>query len=162
MRDLAMPRGGCLRAWMPLSCLAAIALVPGSGASTDEVVLTPVKDNTLFESIDGSTSNGAGNAVFSGKTGFLGGEVKLRAVLAFDVAGDIPAGSTITSANLTLVLVQASPLGGRVYPYLASHTRRLGRRDLRRRRRKGSIVNTRRRHLASHILPRPVLDKPRR
>ncbi len=38
--------------------------------------------------------------------------VKLRAVLAFDVAGDIPVGSTITSANLTLVLVQASPFGG--------------------------------------------------
>ncbi|MCZ6444771.1 MAG: DNRLRE domain-containing protein, partial [Planctomycetota bacterium] len=97
---------------MPLSCLAAIALVPGSGASADEVVLAPFNDNTLFETMDGSTSNGAGNAVFSGKTGFLGGGVKLRAVLAFDVVGDIPAGSTITSANLTLVLVQASIFGG--------------------------------------------------
>ncbi len=112
MRDLAMPRGGRLRAWMPVSCLAAIALVPGSDASADEVVLTPLKDNTLFESIDGSTSNGAGNAVFSGKTGFLGGGVKLRAVLAFDVAGGIPAGSTIISTSVTLVLVQASPKGG--------------------------------------------------
>jgi hypothetical protein len=62
-----------------------------------------VKDNTLFST--GTTSNGAGEFVFSGRTG--GGTMQ-RAVLAFDVAGALPAGAKITEASLTLSLVQTN------------------------------------------------------
>jgi hypothetical protein len=57
------------------------------------------KDNTLFESISGGTSNGAGSFLFAGKTAT--GGIR-RAVIAFDVAGSVPAGATITGATLRL------------------------------------------------------------
>ena len=92
-------------------CGATLALAaltpPGHG---DVVVLQPVKDNTLFLT-DPPTSSGAGAAVFTGKTGMFGGGVKQRAVLAFHVAGSVPPGSTITSASLTLTLIQQSASG---------------------------------------------------
>ena len=63
------------------------------------ISLSPSKDNTLYETISGTTSNGAGQFLFAGVTN--GGEIR-RAVIAFDVVGAIPSGSTITSVNLTL------------------------------------------------------------
>ena len=61
--------------------------------------MSPSKDNTLYETISGTTSNGAGQDLFAGVTN--GGEIR-RAVIAFDVVGAIPSGSTITSVDLTL------------------------------------------------------------
>jgi hypothetical protein len=92
--------------------LMALSLAIGfsAGASADVVVLEPVKDNTLFSTT--TTSNGAGPGIFSGRTGPSGFNTIQRAVLAFDVAAAIPAGSTIVSADLTLTLVQVSPDGG--------------------------------------------------
>ncbi|MHC4709527.1 MAG: DNRLRE domain-containing protein [Planctomycetota bacterium] len=81
----------------------AAARLSAAGANNSTVVLTPVKDNTLFST--GTTSNGAGEFVFSGRTG--GGTMQ-RAVLAFDVAGALPAGAKITEASLTLSLVQTN------------------------------------------------------
>ncbi len=74
------------------------------------VVLTPVSDNTIFSN---GNSNGAGDSVFSGRTGNFSNPpgIRQRAVLAFDVAGTVPAGSTVTSASLTLTLVAASIFG---------------------------------------------------
>ena len=60
---------------------------------------TPSKDNTLYEHVSGSLSNGAGQHFFAGKT--ASGLVR-RGVIAFDTAGSIPAGSTIDSVSLTL------------------------------------------------------------
>ncbi len=65
------------------------------------VTLEPVKDNTLIESSSGSVSNGAGTNFFSGRTGQPQGSAIRRAVIAFDVSGSIPAGSTITSVTLS-------------------------------------------------------------
>jgi len=62
------------------------------------VVLTPDRDNTLFESASGNTSSALGPNLFAGRT--ASGEMR-RTLLHFD-AGAIPAGSTITSAFLTL------------------------------------------------------------
>ncbi len=87
-----------------LMTMAILAL--GSAATADSVVLPPAKDNTLFST--GTTSNGAGDAVFSGRTGARGGRVRQRAVLAFDVAGNVPARSTITSARLRLTVIQTN------------------------------------------------------
>jgi hypothetical protein len=63
------------------------------------VDLEPVKDNTLYENESGSLSNGKGDYLFAGQTGQ---SATRRALLAFDVAGNIPADATIISATLML------------------------------------------------------------
>jgi len=63
------------------------------------VTLSPVKDNTLYEDNSGALSNGAGSYLFSGKTN---DNLIRRALLQFDVAALIPAGSVIESVELTL------------------------------------------------------------
>jgi hypothetical protein len=77
----------------------------GSGSLADTVTITPVKDNTIYEQDD--TSNGQGSFLFAGKTGQIRDSLR-RALLAFDIAGSVPAGSTITSASLTLNLSKAA------------------------------------------------------
>jgi hypothetical protein len=63
------------------------------------VVLAPSKDNTLYQSGSGSTSNGKGAHTFSGATASRGVR---RALLAFDVAAQVPPGSRITRVTLAL------------------------------------------------------------
>ena len=61
----------------------------------------PSKDNTLYEydPAEGDHSNGAGFHFFAGENGM--GELR-RGVLAFDIAGSIPPGSTITAVSLSM------------------------------------------------------------
>jgi hypothetical protein len=73
--------------------LATTALFAGT------VEIPAAKDNTLYESQNGTVSNGSGQYTFSGKTGF--GEIR-RGLLQFDVAGAIPSGATIDNVTLTL------------------------------------------------------------
>ena len=63
--------------------------------------INPSKDNTLYEYVpaDGDRSNGVGDYFFAGKTAIA---TIRRGVLAFDIAGSIPPGSTITSVNLSM------------------------------------------------------------
>ena len=61
--------------------------------------LTPSKDTTLYQSSSGTISNGAGIHLFAGATG---ARSLRRALLAFDVASQIPPGSRITRATLAL------------------------------------------------------------
>jgi hypothetical protein len=70
-------------------------------ASANIINITPSKDNTLYEydPAEGDHSNGAGFHLFAGENGM--GELR-RGVVAFDVAGTIPAGSTITAVSLTM------------------------------------------------------------
>lgn len=65
----------------------------------DQVVLIPSQDNTLYESVTGSTSNGAGEHFFVGATG--AGQVR-RGLIAFDIAGNLPVGATVMTVTLTL------------------------------------------------------------
>jgi hypothetical protein len=67
-------------------------------ASADSVTINPLKDNTIFSESD-TLSNGEGQHLFVGRT--LGGALR-RALVAFDVAGSVPAGSQIDSVALTL------------------------------------------------------------
>lgn len=74
-----------------------------------QVVITPTKDNTLYEDATGGTSNGAGQNFFVGQT--RDGEER-RALVAFDIAGQIPAGATIVSATLKLQMSRTNPTAG--------------------------------------------------
>ena len=81
--------------------LSALGFVGRTSVSAAIINITPSKDNTLYEydPDEGDHSNGAGFHFFSGENGM--GELR-RGVLAFDVAGTIPAGSTITAVSLTM------------------------------------------------------------
>ena len=70
-------------------------------ASANIINIMPSKDNTLYEydPAEGDHSNGAGFHLFAGENGQ--GEVR-RGVLAFDIAGTIPPGSTITAVSLSM------------------------------------------------------------
>jgi len=75
-------------------------------ARADSININPSKDNTLYEyeAANGDRSNALGLHFFTGET-FMG---KLRrGVLAFDIAGNVPAGSTITGVTLTLNMSKA-------------------------------------------------------
>jgi hypothetical protein len=84
------------------AAVAAAISFTGTGlASANIISINPSKDNTLYEydPAEGDHSNGAGFHFFAGENAM--GELR-RGVLAFDVAGTIPAGSTITSVSLTM------------------------------------------------------------
>lgn len=67
------------------------------------VTISPTKDNTLYQSPSGALSNGTGIYLFSGRTKQASNALR-RTVLQFDVAGNVPAGATITGATLTLTM----------------------------------------------------------
>lgn len=67
--------------------------------AVQSVTLTPSKDNTLYESTTGGTSNGAGPHIFAGTTQ---SRSRRRALLAFDVASQVPPGSRITRVTLAM------------------------------------------------------------
>lgn len=79
-----------------------------SPAVADRMAIPALIDNTLIESVDGDVSDGAGDSIRTGRTGDPGGNVRLRAVIQFDVGLVIPPGSMITSAALELRLIQSS------------------------------------------------------
>jgi hypothetical protein len=85
-----------------LTCLAGIATAT-SRAHAEFATLRPAKDSTLIESATGAFANGSGPAIFAGRVS-SSTEPRRRALLAFDVAGSVPPGSTVISATLTLNL----------------------------------------------------------
>ncbi|MDH5277387.1 MAG: DNRLRE domain-containing protein, partial [Gammaproteobacteria bacterium] len=87
----------------------AIALLAFGAAHGESVSLNPVADNTIFQGSGGGdnfedNSCGAGTSVYSGRTD---NAFFRRALLKFDIAGNIPAGATITSATLTMVVTRS-------------------------------------------------------
>jgi hypothetical protein len=76
-----------------------------------QIAITPVKDNTLFEDSTGSLSSGSGDYIFAGRTSPTNQGLIRRALVAFDVAGNIPPGATVMSAALTLTASMAQPSG---------------------------------------------------
>jgi len=86
---------------LPLIVAAALAGIAPSLASATSISINPSKDNTLYEfvAVDGDRSNGIGLHFFAGRTDQA---EKRRGVLAFNVAGSIPPGSTITSVSLSM------------------------------------------------------------
>lgn len=85
---------------LALILTTALNFVAGS-AKAAIISITSSKDNTLYQydPADGDTSNALGLHFFAGETAM--GELR-RGVLAFDIAGHIPAGSTILAVTLSL------------------------------------------------------------
>lgn len=88
-----------------LSCTAAVAALFAAigvfSADADMISINPSKDNTLYQynpSV-GDVSNALGFHFFAGET--ADSELR-RGVVAFDIAGNIPPGSTIKAVTLTL------------------------------------------------------------
>ena len=79
---------------------ALVGIFP-SLATAQLANINPIKDNTLYQydPAEGDVSNALGNHFFAGETAM--GELR-RGVLAFDIAGNIPAGSTILGVTLSL------------------------------------------------------------
>ena len=76
---------------------------PEAAPGSQSLSIIASKDNTLYESVDGLSSNGSGNFLFVGKTN--SGSIR-RALIAFDIARSIPAGSQITSAVLEMMMTK--------------------------------------------------------
>src|SRR6266481_5472800 len=89
------------KALLALTVTAALGCLGGSLASAGSVSINPSKDNTLYEYNPnvGDVSNALGNHFFAGETAL--GELR-RGVLAFDIAGNVPAGATITGVSLSI------------------------------------------------------------
>ncbi len=78
---------------------ATVAPTATPAVTVQSAAIGPSKDNTLYQTEDGSTSSGAGQHIFAGNTN--SGATR-RGVIAFDVAASVPAGSKITSVSLRL------------------------------------------------------------
>jgi hypothetical protein len=88
-----------------LALAALLALAPDAMAQSWS--LTPTQDNSIYEPPAGAgSSNGAFEGIFSGNTSF---GLARRAFVQFDITGNIPAGATITYAELVLTVTQAPP-----------------------------------------------------
>lgn len=102
-------------ALLALLLYVSITATPSSlrpvASSEETKVLQASKDNTLIESPKDELSAGMSPTFFVGRTGQAAGSIR-RGLIAFDVAGAVPAGARITSANLALN-VRLSAGGGR-------------------------------------------------
>ncbi|MBP0016639.1 MAG: DNRLRE domain-containing protein [Cyanobacteria bacterium SBLK] len=85
---------------------AAIAIAPVLAKETQ--VLSPVRDNTLIESVAGNLSNGRGEVFFVGRTNQPENSLR-RGAIAFDLT-EIPVNAEISAVTLTL-MVERSPGG---------------------------------------------------
>jgi hypothetical protein len=82
----------------------ATANVPASTATAAETVeIVATLDNTLYQSSSGATSNGKGGHLFIGKTDEQSNSLR-RALVQFDLAGAVPAGATVVSAELAVTV----------------------------------------------------------
>ena len=86
-----------------LLVMLLVALQPLSAATA---VLNPARDNTIYQGTSYQNNTcGSGTAIFAGNNNNNPGAAR-RALLDFDVVGNIPAGSTINSVSLTVTLDQ--------------------------------------------------------
>ncbi|MGE3108892.1 MAG: DNRLRE domain-containing protein [Phycisphaerales bacterium] len=89
---------------MRLTVVLFAGVVAGicAGASADVISLVASRDNTMYQTADGSLSNGAGPTMFVGRNN---SNSSRRGLVRFDLSG-IPAGSTVTSAMLRMNMSQ--------------------------------------------------------
>jgi len=83
-------------------------LSTAGAASADSIKLYPDRDATLIEHPHGELANGAGPALFVGRTKQSSNGVR-RALLHFDVGGMLPGNAIIKDVSLTLHLTKSNP-----------------------------------------------------
>src|SRR4051794_14592048 len=93
--------------WLRALFIASLGALPFA-ASAATATLRPSKDTTIYG--DADLSNGGGSFLFAGSSGPNGGGRALRSLIAFDLAGQVPAGATINSVTLTLGIT--TPIAG--------------------------------------------------
>ena len=86
-----------------LMWLVVCGVLGAGNVSAGVLVLAPERDNTLFEDANGDISDGAGPALFAGRTSQ--GTIR-RSLLRFDPAA-LPPGAQIDSVTLTLQVSNA-------------------------------------------------------
>jgi hypothetical protein len=98
------------------SACVLLAAAGAADAFAEFALLRPAKDSTLIEDPTGALANGSGEAIFSGRINSTSRSIR-RALLAFDIAAAVPAGSTVTGARLWLNLssTSAGPVSVRMY-----------------------------------------------
>ena len=104
MNKLAMGLGALLVVLFLLGPISGTTDARGQTIPVETVTLTPVRDNTLYQSSGAPLSNGQGDYLFAGMTNQPADDNKRRAVIAFDIAAALPAGATVVDAELTLTL----------------------------------------------------------
>ena len=118
------------RRLLAVALAATVGFLGSNLASAGTVNINPSKDNTLYEYDPdiGDLSNALGMHFFAGKTAM---NTLRRGVLAFDIAGNIPPGSTITAASLSAHMSR-TPTNSRFRYGIAQAPCRLGRRNVHR------------------------------
>ena len=86
------------------AAVVAIVFTLSAPASGTIITIGDIKDATIFQ-IPANNSNGAGPGMFAGTDGV--GSPR-RGLIEFDIAGNVPAGSTINAVQLTLFLGQVA------------------------------------------------------
>jgi len=81
-----------------------ITITVSAPLAADAVTIGASKDATIFEN-NVNNSNGAGPGIFAGTNGM---DSPRRGLIDFDIAGNVPAGATITNVQLTLYLGQVA------------------------------------------------------
>jgi hypothetical protein len=87
-----------------IAVLATATLWAAPVGAQITVTLNAQKDNTLYEDPAGTIGNGSGDNFFAGRTNLTGGGLTRRGLVAFDVAGGVPAGAFILDAKLHLFM----------------------------------------------------------
>lgn len=87
--------------------IAPFALVAALTAQTTVVVPCDL-DNTLYQDLSGSKSNGLGTSVFVGENGV---GLARRAVLRFNITGSVPPGAKVVAATLKMNITLTQDLG---------------------------------------------------
>jgi hypothetical protein len=90
--------------------ILAFALIAFVVTSTfaDTISIGASKDVTIFQN-NVNNSSGGGNGLFAGTNG---ANSPRRALIAFDIAGSLPAGAVVQAVQLTLTLGQVAGSGG--------------------------------------------------
>ncbi|GMU22947.1 MAG: hypothetical protein AMXMBFR13_30310 [Phycisphaerae bacterium] len=89
--------------WTVTSGLWAVFTALPLTTAGESVTLNPSKDNTIYEN-EAALSNGSGQFLFAGRNGLL---IAQRGLLAFDIAGNLPAGATVTGVKLEMNMSRA-------------------------------------------------------
>jgi len=95
------------RQFLFAACLLGL-IIPARPLNADSIAVNPAADTTLFE----TTPDGNLGKVTTVVAGTTAKGKKSRALLRFDFAGKIPAGSIVTHVQLTLKLVDVPQGGG--------------------------------------------------